>query len=141
MFSDESRRFIEAGDPVNALKMAVEAYDHPCGLFAANITTCEPEPKVMARFLSARAVAQEDASRKTEGCIMGDDDRIRILKNGKEQRLYVNNYKARMELYGKDGKKRFDASIESIKPFKLEYERMNDILKADAYPSNETQEK
>ena len=60
-FSDTSSGFIEATDPMSALKQIVENYDHPCGLYAAVIKEPTPKNPVVARYLSDRAATLDTA--------------------------------------------------------------------------------
>lgn len=60
-FSDVDSRFIEAESAKEALERAVKEYRHPCGLYAAKIETCEEKPKMVARYLSAKAARQMNA--------------------------------------------------------------------------------
>jgi len=54
-FSDPSEGFIEADNPMAALRKVVSDYKHSCGLFSAVILEPTPENPVVARYLSARA--------------------------------------------------------------------------------------
>jgi hypothetical protein len=84
-FSDPSDGFVEANTPMDALKKVVSEYTHPCGLFAANIETCEPTPKKLARFLCASAVAQQKAIELSHGGIRRDGNKYRILNEKIEE--------------------------------------------------------
>jgi len=58
-FSDPSEGFIEADDPMTALRKVVSDYEHSCGFFSAVILEPTPENPVVARYLSARAATVE----------------------------------------------------------------------------------
>ena len=96
-FSDPNIGFIEAETAMKALKEVVAKYKHPCGLYAAIVTTCEPQPKTLARYLSAKAVATEEATKLSEGGITKENDKIRILKVGREVFIEVKDYKEKWE--------------------------------------------
>ncbi len=117
-FSDTMERFIEADSPVDALKKAVEEYDHSSGLYAAIVQTCEPEPKMMARFLSARENARKEASDRSEGGVFGLDDKFVIREHGKEKFVYIKDFKPTAEFFDVNGKVWLTLVLESIKPFK-----------------------
>lgn len=80
-FSDPDSGFIDAETAMKALKKLVREYDHPCGLFAAIVETCEPKPQVLARYLSSRALAQQKAIDMTEGGILSEGGWIRVRQN------------------------------------------------------------
>lgn len=65
--SDSDSGFIEATDPMAALRMVVHNYDHPCGLYAAVIREATPKNPVVARYLCPIAAAEEAAA-KGKGC-------------------------------------------------------------------------
>lgn len=79
-FSDSDSGFVEGETAMKALKKVVKGYNHPCGLYSAIITSCEPKPKLLARFLSARAVTTEKAG--TGVSILKEKGKIFV--NGKE---------------------------------------------------------
>lgn len=86
-FSDRDSGFIEATDPMTALKEVVRNYKRPAGLFAAVIKEPTPKNPVVARYLSARAATQAAApSGETEW---------------RKDSLYVNNKKVpeKQEVY------------------------------------------
>jgi hypothetical protein len=57
-FSETDAGFVEGIDARSALDKAVSQYNHPAGLFAMMIETCEPKPRMVARFTSGRAATQ-----------------------------------------------------------------------------------
>jgi hypothetical protein len=63
-FSDESTGYIEADSPQSALDLYVFGYDHPAGLYAANVyenaDAYHKRQAPLARFISDRASARED---------------------------------------------------------------------------------
>ena len=61
IFSDPGSGFIEASDPMTALRKVVADYGHPCGLYSASIIKCSPDQPVLANYLSARAATSVDA--------------------------------------------------------------------------------
>ena len=60
--SDSYHGFVEAEDPMEALKKVVAGYKHSAGLFAAEIMMADPSQRVLARYRSARAHTQVKAS-------------------------------------------------------------------------------
>jgi len=86
-FSDSSEGFIEATDPMAALKKVVQDYEHPAGLLAAEIREPTPKNPTLAVYLSAKAATSEAAP-----C---------GLSKWKQDGLYVNGKKVpeRQETY------------------------------------------
>ena len=84
-FSDTDSGFIEATDPMTALKEVVRNYDHPAGLFAAEIKEVSPKNPTLARYLSKRAATQVDAP---TGTTQWKEDGLYVegkrVKEGKE---------------------------------------------------------
>jgi hypothetical protein len=104
-FSDPSDGFIEEATAMKALEKLVREYTHPCGLFSAVIESCEPKPKMLARYLSASAVAQQTAV-DDGGSILGANDKYQskhLVKNKTGeydevvQTFYVKDYKEKYE--------------------------------------------
>jgi len=60
-FSDPSEGFIDADNPMDALRKVVSNYKHPAGIYSAAILKPTPENPVVARYLSARAATAEKA--------------------------------------------------------------------------------
>lgn len=62
-FSDESESFMEAETPHEALGKFVESYDHPCGLFAANVyydaTAFHKNEQPLARYRDVKAKSHD----------------------------------------------------------------------------------
>ncbi len=85
--SDTDSGFIEAINPMAALRKVVSNYKHPCGLYAAVIKEPSPENPIVARYLSARAATSESG-----GC---------GTHEWKGDGLYVNDKKVpeKKELY------------------------------------------
>jgi len=82
-FSDSSSGFVEAETPMEALKKEVKRYGEK-HLYAMTISSCEPKPKLLARYLSVKAIATSKASKLTESTILKEGDKIRIRKEGKD---------------------------------------------------------
>lgn len=59
--SDSDYGFVEATDPVEALKKIVKKYRHPAGLFPALISEASEKRKSLARYLSGRAATAQYA--------------------------------------------------------------------------------
>ena len=89
-FSDTNNGFIEAPTAMDALKKIVKNYDHPCGLYAAIIQSCEENQKLLARYTCKKAVATGEAQKLTEGGILKEGDKIRVLKDGKHKWIPIN---------------------------------------------------
>lgn len=98
-FSDPNSGFIEAKSALEALKELVKQYKHPCGLFSAIIESCEPKPKMLARFLSASALAQEVAADKSKGGICGMGECYRIRTDDGDAYVYVKDYQDKVEAF------------------------------------------
>jgi len=96
-FSDPNSGFIEAETAMDALKEVVEKYDHPCGLYAAIVKACEPKSKVLARYLSAKAVATEEAIKQTEGGIIKENGKIQLQRGVESIFIDVKDYQERWE--------------------------------------------
>jgi hypothetical protein len=92
-FSDSDAGFVEANTPKEAIEKVVKEYTHSCGLYAAVIKTCEVKPKVLARFLSAKAVCTEDAIAKSKGGILSEGGKVRIRTDKGDVYLDVKDYK------------------------------------------------
>ena len=86
-FSDPASGFIDGFSAMDALRKVVKNYDHSCGLYSATIEACEPKPRLLARYLSARAIATEIANELTEGGLLKERDEVRILKDG--ERIWI----------------------------------------------------
>ena len=104
-FSDTNKGFVEAESAMEALKKIVSGYTHPCGLFSAAIMLPEPSEKVVARFLSASAVAQQKAVDNGGSILgLGEEYQSKNLVKNKEgsydetvDRFYVKDCKDRWE--------------------------------------------
>ena len=96
-FSDSDAGFVEANTPKEAIEKIVKKYNHPCGLFAAIIETCEETPKILAKYLSANAVCQQDAIKKSKGGILSENGKIRIRTDKEDAYLETKDYKEKYE--------------------------------------------
>lgn len=65
LFLDTNDGFIEADDPMSALHMVVDKYNHPGGLYAAMIEEYSEQRKLLALYLSSRAATSMAAGRGT----------------------------------------------------------------------------
>jgi len=78
--SDSDSGFIDAEDPMSALKIVVKGYKHPFGLYAAEIREASEENSVLARYLSPRAATAVSApcgmTQWKEDGLYVDDERI-----------------------------------------------------------------
>jgi len=60
-FSERDSGFIEAKNPMEALKKVVKEYTHPSGIYSAIVSECTPKNKTLARYLSKNAATQDAA--------------------------------------------------------------------------------
>ena len=95
-FSEPSSGFVEAESAIKALRKKVEDYGKE-NLYAMVVKSCEEKSKLLARYLSAKAVATEKATELTEGGILKESGKIRVLVNGKHKFLDVSKFKEKWE--------------------------------------------
>ena len=71
---------------MRALRKLVSTYEHPCGLFAAMVESCEKKPKVLARYLSPRAVAQQKAI-DAGGTILSENGKVTATRHENDKEI------------------------------------------------------
>ncbi len=86
-FSDTGQSFIESSCPMAALRMTVDRYDHPMGLYSAVIKSATPGNETLAQYLSANA-----ATSKAAGCGVHKWEGNTLFVDGKEMSVMPEEY-------------------------------------------------